>query len=444
MIDETQSRRYTSLHDRLGKVYELKAENGEDMIHFSECIKELHQKVSNDWDDFKANAQMDNLVNKTAYERRDKETAAFMETWGAFMKKMMPFIESNAAVHKEVYAAMDEMMAQQKRLSESRLSKARIDETLDQLERRIAQLEIDIQNSVATLQNYEDEMDTLNHNYESMTAGFAEPDMPFEVFFQMEKDKMPEDIREQYEKNYDVYHFFTDVFQQWHSKAKEELEQLTQELYSNCLEPEHPTIRRYIDAANAQTANDLILKLFSLIKEGKEGVVMEEKHGKEKIESRRNFYCRPQLPHFLLTDKNRDDYKELTDEDWKVKMVSENESTWRYHNWEEKRKAIWYDAMQPLNFTYLPELNDMEGDYWVIYAMEIRDEYERWKTRMEHIETVLDYHLDPELLFAPHDEFTKAHTAVFQQYWKESDESRNQRILRETEKYGITSREAEL
>lgn len=441
MIDKKQSRRYSSLHDRLGKVYDLKEENGEGMIALSETMEELHKRFSGEWEDFKATAKTDNLVDKAAYESRDKETAAFLENWGDFMKRIMPFIESNAIVHQNVIAAMEDMMKQNKRLSESPLSRAKIDETLDRLEKTIAQVEEDMQDSVAALLEYEKELDTISHSYAEMIARFAQPDMPFEVFFGMEKDSMPEEVRKQYEENYDIYHFFSDVFKPWHSEAKEKLEGLTQELYYDCLNPEQPTIRRYIDSVNAQSANDLILKLFALVKEGKEGIVMEEKYGKEKIDRWKEFYCRPQPPH-LLTDERRNDYKYLTDEEWEAKMASENNSIRMYHNWEEKRKEIWYDAMQPLNFTYLPQLNDMEGDYWIVYAMEIRDEYERWKTRMEHVETVLDYRLDPELLFASRDEFTKAHTAVFQQYWKEEDNKRNQRIQEDMKKYGMASGEA--
>ena len=100
-----------------------------------------------------------------------------------------------------------------------------------------------------------------------------------------------------------------------------------------------------------------------------------------------------------------------------------------YNEWEEKRKAAWYNAMQPISFRYLPELLNLEGDHWVIYAMRMGDRYEEWKTDMEHIETLIDYQLEPDLLSQPYEVFKKAFSEKFKLGDKEPGEKRDKRIF---------------
>ena len=122
---------------------------------------------------------------------------------------------------------------------------------------------------------------------------------------------------------------------------------------------------------------------------------------------------------------------DLTDEEWEVKKEKTNELTMAYYHFTENRKSAWYDVMQPMNFVYLPELNEMEGDYWVMYAVKMRDEYENWKTRMEYAETVIEYDMDPELLFAPRDAFQKVHQEKFNTMHRAVQAERDRQALAE-------------
>jgi hypothetical protein len=98
------------------------------------------------------------------------------------------------------------------------------------------------------------------------------------------------------------------------------------------------------------------------------------------------------------------------------------------HNWQESRKKEWYDIVQPLLLEHMPELQNLEGDFWVLYAVELRDNYEGWMDCCDHMEIVIEHHLPPESVWWEYDRFKEALRAAYAQYGEASQERRFRRI----------------
>jgi hypothetical protein len=70
--------------------------------------------------------------------------------------------------------------------------------------------------------------------------------------------------------------------------------------------------------------------------------------------------------------------------------------------WSEHRKTDFYDIIQPSLLKLSPPLENLEGDFRVLYAVNLRDAYEEWLSCMEYLEIIvpwnslLKYQVEPE------------------------------------------------
>jgi len=146
-----------------------------------------------------------------------------------------------------------------------------------------------------------------------------------------------------------------------------------------------------------------------------------------KLEQWREFYCKPQKP-MTLSDKEREYRNYLSDEEWNKDREEENRKLLIFHQWEEKRKAEYYDVVQPLIFKYLPELYDIEDDYWVLYAVAVRDLYEEWKILCERPEIIIDYDMPLESVNMSSEEFQKSLRKYMELRGRSAEAKRDVRI----------------
>ncbi|MBP6456261.1 MAG: hypothetical protein KA275_05970, partial [Chitinophagaceae bacterium] len=160
-----------------------------------------------------------------------------------------------------------------------------------------------------------------------------------------------------------------------------------------------------------------------LVKKFKQGVNLQELHGKEKLDRWRAFYYAPP-EHSELTDADRNPYLPQTDEAWAAYKEKENE----YHNlffaheqWKEK---IYTTTINNILLHFYPIIADFEGDYWLLYAMHLKDSYCKHKEYMHYIECNWDYDMPSSML-----ELSKeAYFEAFQSYAKDKRKQVEQKI----------------
>lgn len=114
-----------------------------------------------------------------------------------------------------------------------------------------------------------------------------------------------------------------------------------------------------------------------------------------RLEEFRAFYCREEVPHTV--DRHGvyvgpDDTEEVI----RQRVDKENEELRKIYHQRKQQQDAYYDLMQPLLFRYMPQLQELEGDHWVIYAATIRDEYEDWRSMCEQFDATIEYGMPQE------------------------------------------------
>jgi hypothetical protein len=217
----------------------------------------------------------------------------------------------------------------------------------------------------------------------------------FEQFHNENKDLFPKDFSKSFEDYIKFRKFHFDV-------AKKFQNQLVPQLYKLMLQQNediktviaHPMMLNHITNSNILNATRLIWTMDKMCTQYKEGINIKEVY--PKLDGWREFYCRPSKPDIFEEKRAQRSY--MSDEEWDKFKDEENRKMVAYHKWTERRRTEYFDIVQPLLLKYLPDLNNIEGDYWVTYAVNIRDIYEEWKVMCEDIEVMVNYEMPPEML----------------------------------------------
>jgi hypothetical protein len=133
-----------------------------------------------------------------------------------------------------------------------------------------------------------------------------------------------------------------------------------------------------------------------------------------KLEEWRDFYCNPNEPEVIGREMLHI-HPEDTEETILQRLEEENEKIRNFCAQEKKLLDAYYELMQPLLFNHLPALHQLEGDYWVIYAMTIRDAYEEWKTLSEEMETTIESDMPQESIAWDYADWN----ALYTKKWRE-------------------------
>ena len=209
--------------------------------------------------------------------------------------------------------------------------------------------------------------------------------------------------------------WFFEVHQKCFAEIKPHFTRLMFRLYPDFKSAAHPVFQKYMNTISDGTITHLIFQAEKLCSEYKQNVNMREKY--PKLEEWKKYYYNSNPP-ILVDDSHKKYHKRLSDEQWKEYKEKENRQIHLIHQREQKRRSQYYDIVQPILFKYLPTLNDLENDYWVIYAVTIHDNYEEWKTACDQILTTIEYKMPPESLTWKYDDWDKLQYERFLHYNK--------------------------
>ena len=145
------------------------------------------------------------------------------------------------------------------------------------------------------------------------------------------------------------------------------------------------------------------MQLYMLVRDQQQGVNLREKY--PKFESWVDFYARPPeapVPDYAYFDKFPRRHKTLTEEQ-KKEMAEESCVVKTEVQVEfEKSKKEYYDLVQPVIFKYYPALLDLDYEGWILYSVVIRENYEDYIVRSEHLDSFIDYKFPEEDINLPY------------------------------------------
>lgn len=252
-----------------------------------------------------------------------------------------------------------------------------------------------------------------------------------EIKFEANKNTLPPDFRQTLERFFELVRYFRRQ-KQFIDEIAPLLEKLMHLHYPDFKAITNEVQIKWMEEHNKINAMQLFGQLNRNLKYQRNMVPVSEKY--PKIEQWREFYCKSHEPDYLDEEyrkKYPGFYGRMSDAEWQQTMDSENKKIKQFHEWEEKRKNEYYELVQPVLFQHLPELQDMEGDWWVIYAVSIRDNYETWNQLCEELETALDYDLPPESCNWEYDKFKEAVSKRTKGQYTAAEKKRNKKIYGE-------------
>jgi len=176
-----------------------------------------------------------------------------------------------------------------------------------------------------------------------------------------------------------------------------------------------PMVLEYINWLVSSTGKRLMLNLYNLIQDQKEGLSLREKYPDFKtwIDN----YAQPVKPDLITID----DYNEFsfyTDMEKKRMIEEENKEIVKFFEIQEKLRNEFYDVIQPILFENYSALTDLDSDGWIVYAYLIRNEYEDYKFRCEHVKKFIQYEFPEEDINLKYDEFQAKFRRIFNEKWE--------------------------
>jgi hypothetical protein len=243
------------------------------------------------------------------------------------------------------------------------------------------------------------------------------------VNFEIYKQYLPNDFKASVDRYFEIRDFHYNVYMALEKECVPKLEALARKHYPPLAGSLHEVLRESIASTSAATCFGIAYKMKGLVKRMNEGIDVRSQY--PKLEHWREFYLHPK-PH-TLEDKNRSPFLHKDDAAWEEEKKRQNREMLRYFMWCEQRKTEFYDIIQPPLFRLYPELEDLEGDFWVLYAVELRDAYEEWLSMMEQTETVVIYQMPPESINWKYEDYRKEVSARYLTY-KDADKSREASI----------------
>ena len=164
-----------------------------------------------------------------------------------------------------------------------------------------------------------------------------------------------------------------------------------------------PKVLEKIDQMVEATGQELLMELYKLVRDHQQGVNLREKY--PKFERWVDFYARPPevpVPDYAYFDKHPKRYRTLTDEQKKEMLEEWCASRTEVQFEFEKLKKEYYDLVQPVIFNYYPALLELDYEGWILYSVVIRENYEDYIVRSEHLDSFIDYEFPEEDIDLPY------------------------------------------
>lgn len=237
------------------------------------------------------------------------------------------------------------------------------------------------------------------------------------------KNYLPQDFNATFEKFFEIAGFHYNVYHAMEEVCLPKLRAVVKKHYPD-LTVVHPVIEEYVNEVSSTTIFSLAYMMKGLVRDMKDGVDIQAKY--PKLEEWRDFYVHPKPSTMEGVPRNLFLYPD--DEQWAKYVEEENRELYRFFCWEEKRKTDFYDIVQPELFKVYPVLEELEGDFWVLYAVNLRDEYEEWLTVMESTESAVQYEMPPESVRWDNEKYYAEKSARYAKYSKNSQAKREAMI----------------
>jgi len=158
-----------------------------------------------------------------------------------------------------------------------------------------------------------------------------------------------------------------------------------------------PLVLEYIDNTVNYAGHRMLMNLWKVVQDQKEGIYLREKY--PDFESWVDFYARPPKapePDYSFFDNYPEIGIDLSEEAKKEYVEKEYAEEMFYFLEREKLKKEYYDIVQPVVLKYFKALEDLNYDGWIIYAVQIREDYENYKSRCDHLCGFIEYEFDEE------------------------------------------------
>lgn len=225
----------------------------------------------------------------------------------------------------------------------------------------------------------------------------------------------------------DINFFYSVVYQPTMHELAPLIRKLMFRQYPLIRTEDRPMVLDHINWIVSHTGHRLLMNLYILVQDQKEGVNLREKY--PDFESWVDFYARPPkppVPDYSFFEKFPALVNHLSEQDKKAIAEEEcEESTKRFNETEQLRKE-YYDIVQPIVFRYYPALQDLDYEGWVIYAVQIREDYEDYKYRCEHVETFIEYDFAEEDINLEYKDFQEKFKKKYNERWEKEHPTQNQ------------------
>lgn len=212
-------------------------------------------------------------------------------------------------------------------------------------------------------------------------------DMDFQAWYHLNKDNFPPELDEVLENSYDSFYFLFNVYRKIMDKLAPALRLLMAKQYPVFKTEKRPQVAAFIDTIATTTGYSLLFRLKTLVEDQKKGVSIREKYSN--LEAWKALYVRPQQPPTIDQGK-RSHFWWLNDLQWEKYVETENKKLLEFFQWSEKRKFEFIDVVQTIVLKYFKELEELNPDEWIIYAVHMHDEYEYYQVSCENVELFID------------------------------------------------------
>lgn len=255
-----------------------------------------------------------------------------------------------------------------------------------------------------------------------------EGDIDYEAWYNRNKNYLPKEFIKHIEDKSDSLFFMFKVYRKVMKHLPSAVRELMLEQYPVFKTEKRPMVIEYINTIAETTGHTLLFLLYNLVQGQKKGVNIREKY--PKFEEWVDFYGRPHKPD-TIDENTRPQYKWLNDEEWIAYRDHENERMLGFFNWEEKRKFEFIDLVQTTIFKYYEEMYELNADEWIIYGVNIRDEYENFLCACEDVELFIDCGFPEEEIKLTDAEFSQNYSELSYEIKRNASALRNRRIAGE-------------
>ncbi len=151
-----------------------------------------------------------------------------------------------------------------------------------------------------------------------------------------------------------------------------------------------PPVVEKIEEIAKVTASSFLFELFKLVYDQKSGVIIREKY--TNFDDYIKYYGRPKQPPVII-EAFRYAEPDLTDEEWEERKKELSIEVQKRFDKENNPRVEFINAVQTVLFVHYAELETLNPDEWIIYAMLLNSEYREYQNRCWLIESFIDYGL---------------------------------------------------